>query len=75
MFPGCFNRRGQLVVDLDNSDFDEDTLMLMAIEAGADDVVREKIIWSLFILNQPLWKRSEKTWKQKGLSLFLPILP
>ena len=42
---GCvswmFNRRGQLVVDLDNSDFDEDTLMLMAIEAGADDVVRE----------------------------------
>lgn len=49
---GCvswmFNRRGQLVVDLDNSDFDEDTLMLMAIEAGADDVVREDNLVTIY---------------------------
>lgn len=49
---GCvswmFNRRGQLVVDLDNSDFDEDTLMLMAIESGADDVVREDNLVTIY---------------------------
>ena len=49
---GCvswmFQRRGQLVVDLDESEFDEDTLMLMAIDAGADDVVREDNLVNIY---------------------------
>ena len=40
--------QGQLVVDLDESEFDEDTLMLMAIDAGADDVVREDNLVNIY---------------------------
>lgn len=42
---GCvawmFNRKGQLIVDKSKSDMGEDEIMLMALEAGAEDVITE----------------------------------
>ncbi|ACL69985.1 YebC/PmpR family DNA-binding transcriptional regulator [Halothermothrix orenii] len=49
---GCvswmFKRRGQLIVDLNESDFDEDELMLEALEAGAEDVVTEDNLLTIY---------------------------
>ena len=42
---GCvawmFSRKGQMVVDMKKSNYDEDKLMMTAIESGADDVIVE----------------------------------
>lgn len=49
---GCvawmFNRKGQLVVDMEKSENDEDTLMMMALEAGAEDVVVEENLINIY---------------------------
>nr|MDD6335626.1 YebC/PmpR family DNA-binding transcriptional regulator [bacterium] len=34
-----FDRKGQIVIDRSEHDLDEDTMMMMALDAGADDVV------------------------------------
>ncbi len=42
---GCvswsFDRKGQIVIDNEEEDLDEDTVMMDALEAGADDMVNE----------------------------------
>lgn len=49
---GCvawmFERKGQLVVDLEESEYDEDELMLEALEAGAEDVVIEDNLANIY---------------------------
>lgn len=49
---GCvawmFNRKGQLIIDLEKSDLDEDELMLEALEAGAEDVQVEDNMATIF---------------------------
>lgn len=49
---GCvawmFQRKGQLVVDIDKTDYDEDTLMLLALEAGAEDAVVEENLLNIY---------------------------
>lgn len=49
---GCvawmFERKGQIVVDLDKMDYTEDELMLTALEAGAEDVVAEDNLINIY---------------------------
>ena len=49
---GCvgwmFQRRGQLIVDLDANHYDEDELMMEALEAGAEDVVVEGNLMTIY---------------------------
>lgn len=49
---GCvawmFNRKGQIVVDLDKTDYGEDELMMVALEAGAEDVVVEDSLINIY---------------------------
>ncbi|MCG8515069.1 MAG: YebC/PmpR family DNA-binding transcriptional regulator [Halanaerobiales bacterium] len=49
---GCvgwmFQRRGQLIVDLDANAYDEDELMMEALEAGAEDVVVEGNLMTIY---------------------------
>ncbi|MFW6035909.1 MAG: YebC/PmpR family DNA-binding transcriptional regulator [Halothermotrichaceae bacterium] len=49
---GCvawmFERKGQLIVDNDKTDMDEDELMLEALEAGAEDVVTDDDMITIF---------------------------
>ncbi|MFP4660727.1 MAG: YebC/PmpR family DNA-binding transcriptional regulator [Halanaerobiales bacterium] len=49
---GCvawmFDRKGQIVVDLEKSDYEEDELLMMALEAGAEDVVVEDNLVNIY---------------------------
>ncbi|MEJ6952037.1 YebC/PmpR family DNA-binding transcriptional regulator [Natronospora cellulosivora (SeqCode)] len=49
---GCvawmFNRKGQIVVDMDELDYDEDELMMIALEAGAEDVLVEENVLNIY---------------------------
>ena len=44
--PGCvsfmFDKKGQIIVDKEECDMDADDLMMMALDAGADDFVEEE---------------------------------
>ena len=43
-----FDRKGQIVIDNEEEDLDEDTVMLDALEAGADDMVNEGDVFVIY---------------------------
>ena len=49
---GCvswsFDRKGQIVIDNEEEDLDEDTVMMDALEAGADDMVNEGDVFVIY---------------------------
>ncbi len=40
MYPICSIRRGQIIIDREECDMDADDLMMMALDAGAEDFLR-----------------------------------
>lgn len=55
---GCvawmFKRKGQIVVDLEKNALDEDTIMITAIEAGAEDVISEDNLINIYTVSSEL---------------------
>jgi len=55
---GCvswmFKRKGQLVIDLEKNALDEDSLMMIAIEAGAEDVITEDNLINIYTTSTEL---------------------
>ena len=49
---GCvswsFDRKGQIVIDNEEEELDEDTVMMDALEAGADDMVNEGDVFVIY---------------------------
>ena len=43
-----FDRKGQIVIDNEEEDLDEDTVMMDALEAGADDMVNEGDVFVIY---------------------------
>ncbi|AZO95036.1 YebC/PmpR family DNA-binding transcriptional regulator [Halocella sp. SP3-1] len=67
---GCvawmFKRRGQLIVDLAEIDYDEDEVMLEALEAGAEDVSVEDGMVTIFT-DPSNFEESRKKLEEAGL--------
>ncbi len=65
---GCvgfmFDRKGLIVIEKTDS-VDEDTLMMDALEAGADDFNVEDECYEILTARKR-WARPEKSWKAKG---------
>lgn len=67
---GCvawmFKRKGQLIIDLEKTDLDEDGLMLEALEAGAEDVVIEDNMATIY--TEPAdFEETRKNLEETGL--------
>lgn len=67
---GCvawmFKRKGQLIIDLEKTDLDEDELMLEALEAGAEDVVIENNMATIY--TEPAdFEETRKNLEETGL--------
>ncbi|MDI3547696.1 MAG: hypothetical protein PWR10_1348 [Halanaerobiales bacterium] len=67
---GCvawmFKRKGQLIIDLEKTDLDEDGLMLEALEAGAEDVVIENNMATIY--TEPAdFEETRKNLEETGL--------
>lgn len=49
---GCvswsFDRKGQIVIDNEEGDLDEDTVMMDALEAGADDLLNDGDVFVIY---------------------------
>ena len=49
---GCvswsFDRKGVIIIDNEDEELDEDTVMMDALEAGADDVVAEGVVFEVY---------------------------
>jgi len=49
---GCvswmFERKGQLIINIDGKELDEDEIMMMVLEAGAEDLVSEDNIYTIY---------------------------
>ena len=40
--PTCFDEKGQIIIDKEECDMDADDLMMMALDAGAEDFSEEE---------------------------------
>ena len=69
--PGCvsymFNRKGVLVIEK-TDELDEDELMMMALDAGAEDMVVNEDSFEITVLSQ---RRDLNSWRRK-LNTYLP---
>ncbi|MFW6022768.1 MAG: YebC/PmpR family DNA-binding transcriptional regulator [Halanaerobiaceae bacterium] len=69
---GCvswmFERKGQLVVDSNNVDYDEDELMMVALEAGAEDIVVEDGFINIYT-NPSNFEEVRKNLEEEGIVL------
>lgn len=54
---GCvswsFDRKGQIVIDNEEGDLDEDTVMMDALEAGADDLLNDGDVFVIIQTRRP----------------------
>ncbi|NLM98269.1 MAG: YebC/PmpR family DNA-binding transcriptional regulator [Halanaerobiaceae bacterium] len=69
---GCvawmFKRKGQIVVDLEKNALDEDTIMITAIEAGAEDVISEDNLINIYTVSSEL-EDVRKNMEEQGIEI------
>lgn len=68
---GCvaymFNKKGVIVIEKENCSMDEETLMMLALEAGAEDFVSEEEVYEITTAPSDFSNVSEKI-QQEGLT-------
>ena len=69
---GCvawmFERKGQIIIDLDSTDLDEEEVMMEAIEAGAEDIETEDNVVTVYT-DVKIFQEVKKELKTKGFEL------
>ena len=69
---GCvawmFKRKGQIVVDLEKNALDEDTIMITAIESGAEDVISEDNLINIYTVSSEL-EDVRKNMEEQGIEI------
>ena len=73
--PGCvsfmFDKRGQIIIDKEECEMEADDLMMMALDAGAEDLAKRKT--ALKSLRLPMiWRLCRKRWRKPALSWQAP---